>query len=151
MSAALAGSLKPAKVIRVPGTIFAGFVTHAFNLSFVQVIFACVSAAEYEKPATDAALRPATPNRFGPMADRGEFFNSTDVIMKPGPANRFIRGGEIGERWYLWYEHGGIAYYRNIVLFSSDPSGTPHIIGEEQGLWIDNLCALTDALLRRSH
>src|SRR5215469_14323795 len=67
MSSALAGSLKPAKVILVPGTIFCGLVTHALSLSLVQVIFALVSAAEYEKPATEAALRPATPNRFGPI------------------------------------------------------------------------------------
>ena len=121
----------------------------------LQAAFTC----KLSHPSKDVAslakmptpIRKFIAEHFGPMADRGEFFNSTDVIMKPGPANRFIRGGEIGERWYLWYEHGGIAYYRNIVLFSSDPSGTPHIIGEEQGLWIDNLCALTDALLRRSH
>jgi hypothetical protein len=98
-----------------------------------------------------APIRKFIAEHIGPMADRGEFFNATDDIIKPGPANRFIRGGEIGERWFLWYEHGGIAYYRNVVLFGSDPSGTPRVIAEEQGLWSDNLCALTDALLRRSH
>jgi hypothetical protein len=96
-------------------------------------------------------IRAYIDEHIGPMADRGQFFNSTDVVMTPGPANRFIRGGEIGERWYLWYEHGGIAYFRNVVLFGSDPSGTPHVIAQEQGLWSDNLCALTDALFSHAH
>jgi len=98
-----------------------------------------------------APIRTYIALHIGPMADRGRFFNATDVVMKPGPANRFIRGGEIGERWYLWYEHGGIAYFRNVVLFGSDPSGTPHVLAQEQGLWSDNLCALTDALISRAH
>ena len=96
-------------------------------------------------------IRTYISQHIGPMADRGEPFNATDVVMTPRPANRFIRGGEIGERWFLWYEHGGIAYYRNVILFGSDPSGTPHVIATEQGLWTDNLCALTDALFRQAH
>jgi hypothetical protein len=107
------------------------------------------SVASLEK--MPAPIRAYIAEHIGPMADRGQFFNATDVIMTPGPANRFIRGGEIGERWFLWYEHGGIAYFRNVVLFGSDPSGTPRVIAEEQGLWTDNLCALTDALFRHAH
>jgi hypothetical protein len=122
-------------------TLQAAFTCHLANSS--------KSVASLEK--MPAPIRAYISEHIGPMADRGQFFNSTDVVTTPGPANRFIRGGEIGERWFLWYEHGGIAYYRNVVLFSSDPSGTPHVIAEKQGLWADNLCALTDALFRHLH
>ena len=81
------------------------------------------------------------------MADRGEFFNSTDVKEKPAPFDRFIRGGEIGEKWFVWYEHGGIAYWKQILIFGSDPSGTPHVIAEAHAAGPDGLCAQTDQLL----
>jgi len=82
------------------------------------------------------------------MADRGEFFNAGDVVTKPAPFNRFIRGGEIGEKWFVWYEHGGFAYWKQIVIIGSDPSGKPHAIAEAHGG--QNLCADTDALLDKT-
>ncbi len=62
--------------------------------------------------ALPAAVRAAV----GPMADRGEDFNPTDVIIKPAPGRRFIRAGETGGRWFVWYEQGGIAYWKQILI-----------------------------------
>jgi hypothetical protein len=81
------------------------------------------------------------------MADRGEFFNAGDVVERPAPFDRFIRGGEIGEKWFVWYEHGGIAYWKQILIFGSDPSGTLHVIAEAHGTGQVGLCAQTDRLL----
>lgn len=94
-----------------------------------------------------ASLRKALHDRVGEMADRGEFFNVGDVVTRPAPFDRFIRGGEIGEKWFVWYEHGGIAYWKQILLFGSDPSGTPHVIAEAHATGQDGLCTLTDRLL----
>jgi len=94
-------------------------------------------------------IRRALLKSAGAMADRGEFFNAGDVVMKPAPFNRFIRGGEIGEKWFAWYEHGGFAYWTQIVIFGSDPSGTPHILANERST-DGNLCAATDALLDKA-
>src|SRR5436190_7535255 len=55
-------------------------------------------------------LRSYIKAKIGPMADRGAFFNSGDVVIKPGPFDRFIRGGKVGGYWFVWYEHGGFAY-----------------------------------------
>ena len=55
-------------------------------------------------------IRAFVSAKIGPMADRGQFFNATDVVERPAPFDRFIRGGTIGQHWFLWYEHGGIAY-----------------------------------------
>ena len=92
-------------------------------------------------------IRQALHLRVGEMADRGEFYNNGDIVTKPAPFDRFIRGGEIGERWFVWYEHGGIAYWKQILLFGSDPSGTPHVIAEAHGTGSESLCAQTDRLL----
>ena len=85
--------------------------------------------------------------KIGAMADRGAFYNATDVIMKPGPSNRFIRGGTIGDRYFLWYEHGGIAYWKTVVLLSVDAGGQPVVAAEQNGNFPNGLCAATDALV----
>jgi len=95
-------------------------------------------------------IQKALHDRVGEMADRGEFFNAGDVVQRPAPFDRFIRGGEIGEKWFVWYEHGGIAYWKQIVIFGSDPSGAPHVIGEAHGTGQDGLCVQTDRLLDQS-
>ncbi len=118
----------------------------AFVCKFRHPSHSVASLAQLPSP-----IRRYIAEHIGAMADRGQFFNSTDVVERPGPATRFIRGGEIGERWFLWYEHGGIAYWREIVLFGSDPSGAPHVIADKQARWNDNLCAQSDALLDGLH
>ena len=82
----------------------------------------------------------------GAMADRGEFFNATDVILRPAPGRRFIRAGVSGSYRYLWYEQGGIAYGKEIVIFATDPSGTAHVAADIRATGQD-LCVQTDALL----
>jgi hypothetical protein len=113
-----------------------------FTCSFTHPSKSWTSLRKLPRP-----LRAYIRDKIGPMADRGAFFNAGDVVTKPAPFNRFIRAGEIGERWFLWYEHGGFAYWRQILVFSSDPSGTPHVIAERHGDMQSSLCAQTDALL----
>ena len=80
------------------------------------------------------------------MADRGEPFNATDVVDKPAPFSRFIRGGAAGGYWFVWYEHGGIAYWRQIVIFARDPSGRLHVTYDRPAT-AEDLCAQTERLL----
>jgi hypothetical protein len=79
----------------------------------------------------------------GAIADRGQFFNSGDVVTRPAPFNRFIRGGSIGDKYFLWYEHGGFAYWKQIVLL--DRQGA--VAAEMHGGGAGGMCAQTDALL----
>lgn len=54
-----------------------------------------------------------------PMADAGERFQSTDVVMEKLPSRRFVVGGRersAGGLWILCYEHGGIAYHYHVGL-----------------------------------
>ena len=65
---------------------------------------------------------PGTPS----MADRDEAWQVTDVIM-PGPRlpeRHFVRGGSVGQRWYIWYETGGIARYTSVAIFELAGDGS---------------------------
>ena len=92
------------------------------------------------------SIRDALIRQAGEMADRGAFFNATDVVVKPAPFSRFIRAGYTQGTWYVWYEHGGIAYWRQVVLFMIDPAGHVHTSANQIAHGQD-LCAMTDALL----
>ena len=52
------------------------------------------------------------------IANRGEPFNSTDVVVENRPARRFVLAGNAPGLWFIWYEHGGIAYHQNLIVFS---------------------------------
>ena len=54
------------------------------------------------------------------IANRGEPFNSTDVIVSDHPARRFVLAGSAQGIWFLLYEHGGIAYHHDLVVFSKN-------------------------------
>jgi hypothetical protein len=89
-------------------------------------------------------LRQALLATAGGMADRGEFFNAGDVVSKPAPFNRFIRAGAIGEYWFVWYEHGGFAYWKQIVIFGREY--VLHIMVNQRAATRD-LCAETERLI----
>lgn len=89
-------------------------------------------------------VRAALLKLSGAMADRGEFFNSGDVVTKPAPFNRFIRGGQARGHWYAWYEHGGFAYWHNVVVFAAAANAPPVFNGRSTNA---DLCAFTDDVL----
>ena len=85
--------------------------------------------------------------KVGPIADRGEYFNAGDVVVKPAPFNRFIRGGTIGDYAFLWYEHGGIAYWKQIVILKAGKGGAPRVVAEAHGGGAEGMCSQTDVLV----
>lgn len=104
---------------------------------------ASVDSLRQLPPAIAAELKATA----GAMADRGEFFNAGDVVSRPGPFNRFIRGGAAGGYWFVWYEHGGIAYWHQIVVLTLDPNGGAHVLASQRAAAGD-LCAATERLLK---
>lgn len=95
-----------------------------------------------------APIRIYIKDKIGPMADRGAFFNAGDVVIRPGPFDRFIRGGQADGHWFLWYEHGGFAYWKQIVIFRITADGKARANAESRGG--GDLCAATDALLDKA-
>jgi len=73
-----------------------------------------------------------------------------DAITDPNaPGRRFIRAAHAGAKWIVWYEQGGIAYFKAIVVFEPDEKGALLATGEYQGAWNENMCADTDRILDR--
>lgn len=66
------------------------------------------------------------------IANRGEAFNSTDVVTANRPMRRFAFAGSAPSIWFILYEHGGIAYHHNLVGFSKN--GHWQIAAAVQGL-----------------
>jgi hypothetical protein len=81
------------------------------------------------------------------MAERDQYFNATDVMLKNAPMHRFIRAGREDDRWFVWFERGGIAYNRNIVVLAWKPGeASPRLIAHTL-YFGENPCRLTDGIL----
>ena len=55
-----------------------------------------------------------------PIADRGQPFQATDVIIGDAPRRRFFAAGHDGNYWLVAVENGGIAYNVQVYLFKGD-------------------------------
>jgi len=82
------------------------------------------------------------------IAPRDAAWQVTDVVDEPLPGRRFIRGGRVANRWYVWYESGGIAHLYHAAIFDLPPSApTPRLVAHVQGR-LDDLCPETRAFLQ---
>lgn len=147
-----------AATLALTATLFAGCTTADATPPSDNPDFSCTlrhpskSVASLKK--LPAPVRAYIKDKVGEIADRREFFNAGDAVTRPGPFNRFIRGGTISdsngtEHWFLWYEHGGFAYWRQIEIFKRDTvTGAAHLNAEQHGG--RDLCADTDALLDKA-
>ena len=51
------------------------------------------------------------------MAPRGAAFDTTGAAAQGTPSRRFLRAGQVGNEWFVWYERGGTVPTKNIALF----------------------------------
>lgn len=80
----------------------------------------------------------------GGIAPRDGKWNATDVVMTDAPFRRFIRAGHAGDKWFLWYERGGIAYFKVLAVFGP---GSPSPVLAHMTSPTPDLCAATDKAL----
>jgi len=82
----------------------------------------------------------------GGLAPRDGYFNATDVVMSGLPMRRFISAGRAGDRWFLWYEHGGLALHAHLIVIDLAPTATVAVAN--MTAWPPaRLCALTGDIL----
>ena len=79
------------------------------------------------------------------IAPLGQRFNPTDVLDGL-PTRRFIRAGRAGDKWFLWYEHGGLGYAKILVVYSLDGRPAPSVVAHDAYL-NENPCDLIDGIL----
>jgi mono/diheme cytochrome c family protein len=68
------------------------------------------------------------------MANPGEKFEATDYISAPGlPNRRLIFAGVSKNRYFIHYEHGGIGYHCDVVVFDVNPEEKVSFLGGGSG------------------
>jgi hypothetical protein len=92
--------------------------TNSYARRIVSENFRVVDDLNKIDPEVLAAFHEKVPARE--IANRGERFNSTDVVTDKLPFRRLVFAGNAPGIWFILYEHGGIAYYHNLVVFTQD-------------------------------
>ncbi len=106
----------------------------------------CTLSTPVQDVASVTQLPAALAGALPPIADIGSPFNSTDSVLDPSlPFRRLIRAGHRGDDWFLWYEHGGLAYYWQVVVARVDGDRVTTLA--DAGTVSDTLCAVTDGAL----
>jgi hypothetical protein len=79
-----------------------------------------------------ASIQADFRGRIGDIAGPGEAFNSGDetVVGDTTPTQRFLRGVQSGDYWFIWYEHGGFAFHRHVLAYAIRFNGTAALSGE---------------------
>lgn len=88
------------------------------------------------------------------ISDVGGRFNATDVVDDDAvPRRRLLFAGSAPGLWFILYEHGGIGYHQNLVVFTRQETGRWQISAAAQGGVApgeENLAGLQKALRRGS-
>lgn len=107
----------------------------------------CALTAAVADVSSVSQLPPALRELVAPIAEIGAPFNSTDSVLDPSlPFRRLIRAGHHGDDWFVWYEHGGVGYFWQVVVARVDDAGSVTTVANA-GTITDTLCAITDGAL----
>ena len=133
--------------------IFTTWFTVSVALSFATTIPAaampntqCTLATPVQEVHSVSQLPPELLKLLPPIADVGARFNSTDSVSDPTlPFRRLIRAGNRGTDWFVWYEHGGLGYFWQVVVARVVSGGETKVLANA-GTVSDTLCSLTDGV-----
>jgi hypothetical protein len=107
----------------------------------------CELVTPVQEVSSVSQLPSAPRNLVGPIADVGAPFNNTDSVTDPSlPFRRMIRAGHRSGDWFVWYEHGGIAYFWQAVVARVSGGGADVTTLANAGTVSDTLCTLTDGV-----
>ncbi len=106
----------------------------------------CTLATPVQEVDSVSQLPPELLKLLSPIADIGAPFNNTDAVTDPTlPFRRLIRAGYRGTDWFVWYEHGGVAYFWKAVIARVLPGGEIALLANAATV-SDTLCSLTDGV-----
>jgi hypothetical protein len=99
------------------------------------------------KVALPSGLPPALRDKMGNIALPGEPFNEIDIYVRGQPSRRYIFVWNIGARWIVAIEQGGIALRSVIFAYDLGKDGkTATLIDKRIGY---NVCAAATKLAGR--
>jgi hypothetical protein len=93
----------------------------------------------------NAKLAVGYPTSAPLIVDRGETYNSTDVVMGSLSNRRFVEAGRLGTKWFVWYEQGGRGNHLAVAVFDVRPDGSSTFVSKSPAY--DDICQATQALL----
>jgi hypothetical protein len=81
----------------------------------------------------DDVLARFAPDKLSPVpiVERDQAFNESDIVFarsSPPSARRFIQGGNLGNRWFIWHERGGIALEQHIWGYELNQSADKPVL-----------------------
>lgn len=90
------------------------------------------------KVSLPSGLPPALRDKMGNVALPGEPFNTIDVYVKGQPTSRYLFVWNIGSRWIVATEQGGIALHSAVFVYELGKDGkTVTLIDQRVGISSD--------------
>ena len=127
-------------------------------MSGVLAIAATVMPAQAACPVPPGAVQVALPSGLPPalraalpddIALPGEPFDSTDVYVKGHKHRRYIFVWNIGNRWIVAMEQGGIALRAAIFTYDLGKDGKTAVLIDKRFTFPNSVCAAATKLAER--
>ena len=102
---------------------------------FLETRYRPIESLRELPPELAAAFRKHV--HGAPVADRGEAFRATDVVLSGDPPpRRFLAAGISPSGSFVAYEHGGRGHHYHLVLFGAE-APDPHRLATCTGMNLD--------------
>ena len=101
------------------------------------------------KVALPSGLPPALRKAMGDIALPGELFDPIDIVVKGHKSSRYIFVWNIGNRWIVATEQGGIALRAGVFIYDLGKDGKTAAPIERNFTFPDSVCAAATRLARR--
>ena len=127
-------------------------------MSAVLAVVAAATPAQAACPVPPGAVKIALPSGLptalrhalpGDIALPGEPFDSTDVYVKGNKHRRYIFVWNIGTRWIVATEQGGIALRAAIFTYDLGKDGKTAVLIEESITFPESACASATKLVEK--
>jgi hypothetical protein len=109
----------------------------------------CAAPPGAVKVALPSGLPPALRDKIGNVALPGEPFNAIDVYVKGQPNRRYMFVWNIGTRWIVAMEQGGIALRAVVYVYDLGTDGKTAKQIEEQITFPGSVCGIATRLAGR--
>jgi hypothetical protein len=101
------------------------------------------------KVALPSGLPPALRGAMGNIALPGEPFDSTDIYVKGHKYRRYIFVWNIGNRWIVAVEQGGIAVRAGISTYNLGKDDKTAVLIEQRITFPETVCAAATKLVEK--
>jgi hypothetical protein len=92
-----------------------------------------------------AGLPEAVRDALGLIADKGQPFNGSDVLVFGQPSRRFVSATQTGTLYFVWYLQGGFFLSTRVVVYRLEAGAAEATVVRRE--LASRACELVDELL----